>query len=148
MKRWIFLVLRVLIACVFIASGFMKLMEPSQNFLAVVHEYKILFGWPAKAFAVSMPWIELVFGVFLLKGLWTRFSLAVLWLLNSAFIVALGSALWRKLPITECGCFGGEKSLPLDKILMIDGALWLVFALLFIFSKHTRWLSLDDYFSA
>ena len=146
MKQKLFFLLRVSLALVFIVSGAMKLMEPYQNFLAVVYKYKILSGWTAKAFAGAIPWVELILGVFLLKGLWTRFSLSVLWLLNCSFIAVLGSALWRKLPITECGCFGDKASLPLDKVLILDIGLWFVFAALFFFLKHAKWLSIDGYF--
>ncbi len=147
MKRKILFVLRVALASVFIVSGFMKLMEPAQNFLAVVYEYKILSGPTARLFADSMPWFEFIFGVFLLKGLWTRFSVAALWSLNSLFIIAVGSALWRKLPITECGCFGGQASLPLERVLALDLVLWTAFAVLFLFSRHATRFSMDEYFS-
>ena len=72
MKPKIFFTLRVAVAAVFIASGFMKLVEPYQNFLAVIYSYKILTGASAKWLALTMPWAELIFGVFLLFGLWTR----------------------------------------------------------------------------
>jgi uncharacterized membrane protein YphA (DoxX/SURF4 family) len=146
MKRKIFFMFRVALAAIFIVSGYVKLMEPNANFLAVVYEYKILTGNLAKIFSVLMPWFELIFGVFLLKGLWTRFSLVMLWLLNTSFIVAVASALWRKLPITECGCFGGDASLPLDKVLMLDITLWVIFAVLFVFAKDAKWLSIDEFF--
>lgn len=145
-KCKLFFSVRVVLAVIFIVSGYLKLMEPYQNFLAAVYAYKILPAAAAKAFAIGMPWVELIFGVYLLAGLWTRFSLEVLWFLNSLFIAAVASALFRKLPISECGCFGGAASFPLDKILWLDGALWTVFALLFFFSEDAKWLSLDEYF--
>jgi uncharacterized membrane protein YphA (DoxX/SURF4 family) len=125
----------------------MKLMEPYQNFLAVIYGYKILAGPAAKFTAMVLPWAELIFGIFLLKGLWTRFSAGVLWLLNTVFIAVVSQALIRKLPITDCGCFGDTAlSMSLDKLLWLDLGLWVIFAVLFIRAKDASWCGIDWYF--
>lgn len=145
-KKILFLVLRVLVGIVFIVSGYIKLMEPYQNLLAVIYGYKIIAGPAAHFFALTMPWAELIFGAFLVTGLWIRWSAAALWMMNSSFIVAISLALIRKLEINDCGCFGGSRlSMPLQRILMLDIALWFIFSALIIFPKIARFLSLDAF---
>lgn len=147
MKKKALFLLRVTVGILFIVSGFTKLMEPYQNFLAVVYQYKVLTGVSAQVFAVAVPWSEFVLGVFLVGGLWIRPAAAVLWLLNSAFLVAIVSALFRRLPIHDCGCFiGSSVSLSLKKVLFLDIGLWAAFLVLFFFAKNADFASLDRYF--
>jgi hypothetical protein len=63
------------------------------------------------------------------------------------FILIVGQALLRKLPIDECGCFGGLISLPLSVVLMFDSVQLLLTGLLIKQEKHTGCFSLDRYFS-
>ena len=72
-------ILRILIGILFVVSGFMKLMQPYQNFLLTVHSYEILNGLVAEWFAKVMPWAEFFLGVFLILGLWLRPALLGLW---------------------------------------------------------------------
>ncbi len=144
MKERIFSLARIAVGAVFVVSGFMKLMEPYQNFLAVIYSYKMVAGEPAKLLAILLPWVEFLGGVFLVAGLWTRAAVGALWALNHLFLAAIISAVLRKLPIHECGCFGNSSvSLPLGKVLVLDIGLWFVFALLFFRSEDILFLSLD-----
>lgn len=137
------LLVRIMAAAIFIVSGFVKLMEPHENFLAVIHSFDLVGGRPAELISVGLPWVELVFGVFLLAGLWTRLSSGVLWLLSSAFLAVIGSAMFRKLPIDQCGCFGKSLSLPIGQMLFVDLGLWLTLSALFIFSEEAGRVGLD-----
>ena len=138
--------LRMLIGALFVVSGFMKLMQPYQNFLLAVNGYQILSGPAAEIFARSMPWAEFLFGVFLTLGLWSKACLFVLWALNTLFIGVVTQAMIRRLPIHDCGCFGESFSLPLYQILLLDLGLWLVFMGLVGFFDYTQRFSLDKYF--
>ena len=138
--------LRMLVGAIFVVSGFMKLMQPYQNFLLAVHGYQILSGMNAEIFAKTMPWVEFLIGVFLVLGLWSKLSLLVLWALNTLFIGVVGSAMIRRLPIHDCGCFGESFSLPLYQILLLDLALWFVFMCLAGFFDATRSFSFDKKF--
>lgn len=126
--------LRVAIGSLFAVSGFLKLIAPEEAFRAAVESYKILSGAPAGAAAIGIPWGELLGGVFLAIGLWSRASLAVLWALNSVFLAAVVSAIARGLSLKDCGCFGPAESgfslTPLQ-VLSLDAVLWLAFAWLF-----------------
>lgn len=121
-------------------------MAAPENFISVVRSYDVLPGWGVLAVAHALPWIELVLGVFIVLGLWLRQSLVSLWFLNTAFIGMVASALIRKLPLEDCGCFGEALHLSPKQVLLLDGALWILFATLLIFMSRVRTFSLDKYF--
>jgi putative oxidoreductase len=125
--------MRLLLAVIFMASGFLKLVEPSANFLAVIHSYQVVTGFPARAFAEAIPWVELIAGAFLLAGLWIKFSTALLWVLNSFFIGIIAQAILRRLPVKDCGCFGEAfLSFTLPQALIFDIFTWVLLILLFL----------------
>ena len=138
--------LRIVVAAVFILSGVTKLVQPYQNFLSVIQSYQVLSGWGAVAAARTVPWIEFIFGVFLLLGLWLRLSITALWMLSTVFAGIVVSALIRRLPIGDCGCFGGSFSLSPGQVLFLDAALWAAFAILMLFHNRVKVFSLDNRF--
>jgi hypothetical protein len=106
MKNVGFVIPRVILGGIFIVSGYQKLMEGSAVFAAVIRGYEIVGGPIAEGMAAGLPWVELVLGVFLVLGLWRRTAILGLWAFNMAFIAALLSAIVRKIPLENCGCFG------------------------------------------
>ena len=121
----------------------MKLMQPYENFLSVVHGYEILPAPAEELVARVMPWAEFILGVFLALGLWLRPVILTLWAMNTVFIGALASALIRRLPIQDCGCFGEAFSVPPQGMLVLDILLWFGFMVLAGFFQDTRSFSLD-----
>jgi hypothetical protein len=85
-------------------------------------------------------------GVFLTLGLCLRPVILALWAMNTAFIIALASALIRRLPIQECGCFGEAFSIPPHWMLVLDILLWFVFMFMAGFFEQARSFSLDRSF--
>ncbi len=138
--------LRLVVASIFILSGVTKLTQPYQNFLSVIQSYQILSGGGAALAARVMPWVEFIFGVFLFLGLWLRLSASVLWMLNTVFIGVVASALIRRIPVGDCGCFGGSFSLSPSQVLFLDIGLWAAFAVLIVFHKRAVLFSLDNHF--
>jgi uncharacterized membrane protein YphA (DoxX/SURF4 family) len=55
--------------------------------------------------AATLPWIELIAGLLLIVGVWRREAALLCGLLLLAFILAVGSTLWRGIDIQNCGCF-------------------------------------------
>lgn len=131
------LVLRILIGVLFVLSGIEKLTRNYENFILVVQSYKVLNDHGAVYVARVLPWLELILGAFLILGFRVRATLVALWVLISAFIAVVGSALFRKLPIDDCGCFGGAVSFPLKGILIFDTALWTLILLMIVFYKKS-----------
>ncbi len=128
--------IRILIGILFLVSGVEKLTRNYENFILVVQSYKVLSDHGAVVVARVIPWVELALGIFLIAGFKIRTSLTALWILVSAFIAVVGSALSRKLPIDDCGCFGDAVSFPLTGILIFDAVLWVLLLLMIIFHKH------------
>jgi len=129
------LVLRILLGAVFLVSGFQKLTVPAENFQAVIEKFEIVRGPAAMVMSHIIPWCEFVLGAFLVLGFWTDLAFASLWFLNFFLIGVVLSAILRKLPIEECGCFGQALSLSLPKIFVVDLALSALFLVFFFFGR-------------
>lgn len=142
----IFVIIRILIGCLFVVSGFEKLIGPYQNFMYVVQSYEFLPTILEEVVARILPWGEFFLGVFLVFGLWLKWTLRLTLILIVMFTLIVGQALLRKLPIDECGCFGGLISLPLYGVLIFDSMLLLLTSLLLKYKNRTNMLSLDGYF--
>ncbi len=143
MKRNLLLSLRLLLAGVFIVSGFQKLLAPYQNFAAVVEKFQVLPPETLTPFAQALPWAEFVLGVFLAVGLWESASFFALWAMNSVFIGVLASTLARKIDIGSCGCFGEAVKFTPAQILAVDAGLWALFFVFFRFGLRAGLPALD-----
>ena len=98
------LVLRVGVGAFFAWTGGEKLFRLA-DFTQNVANFKMLMApWDA-VLAYTLPWFELVAGVLLLLGLWTRGALTVVAAMTAAFVVGISQAWYRGLAIS-CGCFG------------------------------------------
>ncbi len=140
-------VLRILFGMIFVVSGFEKLVSPYQNFLYVIQGYQIVPAGLDVIVAQVFPWIELLIGLFIVLGLWVRWSLIGGMGMVLTFLTIVGQALIRKLPIDECGCFGELISFPPQVVFMIDSALLIcAIVLLKRLDKSSRF-SLDRYFN-
>ncbi|MDP2652667.1 MAG: DoxX family membrane protein [Candidatus Omnitrophota bacterium] len=113
MTRYVF-VLRIVLGFFFAVIAGDKLLYPYQNFLYIVQQYQLFPAWAETFIAIAVPWGELFLGLFCVLGLWTTWSLRGLRLLVIAFLLIVGQAMIRGLPVEECGCFGGlfSSSLP------------------------------------
>jgi len=81
------------------------------EFARVVYRYQIvgpnatLPPTVANVLAVALPWIELLAGLLLIAGVWRREAALLSALMLVAFILGVGSTLWRGIDIENCGCF-------------------------------------------
>lgn len=111
-RSWLPLVLRLIIGGVFIFSGFQKASSPAEEFAAIIQAYyippSILPPDWILPFAQVLPWIELIFGVFLIAGYLRRLSARVLACMLAMFVLALSWALFNHIPLENCGCFGSS----------------------------------------
>jgi uncharacterized membrane protein YphA (DoxX/SURF4 family) len=138
--------LRILIGGIFVFSGLGKLLSPYQNFLYVVQAYQLLPSsgeyWVAQIF----PWIEFLVGTFLLLGLWIPWALRGALLLFGTFVVVVGQALLRGLPLENCGCFGELIHLKPQIVIVLDSAGLLLTAVLLRHLPKLKKFSLDAHF--
>jgi uncharacterized membrane protein YphA (DoxX/SURF4 family) len=105
---WIRTVVRVGLGVVWVVAGALKVTDPQQA-VAAVRAYELLPDGLAQLLGWALPYLEILLGLVLIAGLFTRWAAALSGLLQLAFIVGLLSAWARGLSI-DCGCFsaGGE----------------------------------------
>ncbi len=99
------LLARLVLGGVLIAAGLLKVGSPSASARAV-RAYQLLPFDLAAYVGYALPVVEILVGVLLVVGLFTRASAAVGALLMVAFVIGIASAWARGLTI-DCGCFGG-----------------------------------------
>jgi uncharacterized membrane protein len=98
------LLLRTLVAALFILAAIAKLLDPTA-FADQITNYQ-LTPWPVTAgLSVFLPVLELCVGICLLLGRWESGALIWVATLLAIFSGALITAIARGLSI-DCGCFG------------------------------------------
>jgi len=99
------LLARLIVGVVLIWAGAAKLTSPALSARAV-RAFQILPYDFAGYVGYALPVVEILVGLLLAIGLFTRLSATVGGLLMVAFIIGIASAWARGLTI-DCGCFGG-----------------------------------------
>ena len=99
------LLARLFLGGVLVYAGAVKVGHPLTAERAV-QAYEIFPMGLAGVIGQALPFVEIVLGVLLLLGLFTRPVAVVSTLLMLAFIVGISQAWARGLTI-DCGCFGG-----------------------------------------
>lgn len=100
------LIVRVALGALFVFAAWMKLRNP-QAFADSVIAFKI-FGSADHLVVLTtfvVPWLEMICGVLLLLGLWSRAAAIALFAQLLVFTAGVVSVLVRKMDVT-CGCFG------------------------------------------
>jgi uncharacterized membrane protein YphA (DoxX/SURF4 family) len=99
------LLARLIVGVVLIWAGALKVTSPAVSARAV-NAFQILPYDVARYVGYALPLVELLIGLLLVIGLFTRVAAVVGGLLMVAFIIGIASAWARGLSI-DCGCFGG-----------------------------------------
>jgi uncharacterized membrane protein YphA (DoxX/SURF4 family) len=117
---------RLIIGGIFVYTAIPKLLRPD-DFARLVAGYRLLDPGIVNLAGITMPWIELIVGAFLVTGVLPRSSSLVGAGMLAIFMVAGALALLRGLHIS-CGCFFplmGGHTLGWD-LLIRDGILLLL----------------------
>jgi uncharacterized membrane protein YphA (DoxX/SURF4 family) len=99
------LLARLVLGCVLVVAGALKVSSPAASALAV-RAYQLLPYDVAGVVGHALPVVEIAVGLLLVLGLFTRAAAVLGGLLMVAFLIGIISAWARGLTI-DCGCFGG-----------------------------------------
>lgn len=110
---WIGLVARLTLAVVWLVASLAKLPNLEGSVLAV-RGFQILPYDLAVIVGYLLPMVELIIGVLLLIGLFTRPAAVLSGLIMVAFVIGIAQAWARGLAI-DCGCFGGGGTIALEE---------------------------------
>lgn len=112
-RDWVGLAARLVLGSVLLVAGLLKIpaLEYSVN---SVNAYRILPYDLAKIVGYALPFVEILVGLLLVVGLFTRVSAVMSGLLMVAFMIGIASAWARGLSI-DCGCFGGGGEIAPDE---------------------------------
>jgi len=106
-NKYVIILFRLIVGGLFIAASISKLTN-QEEFSRAIYNYKIpYFDSLINVSAIVIPGIELVAGLFLIFGIFSRGSSVIIGILLVMFIVFLTQAYARGLDIS-CGCFSLE----------------------------------------
>ena len=101
---WLIPGARILLGAVFIFAALPKLADPPA-FAKAIWNYQLVPEALLSPLALTLPWLELLCGLALVLGVWTRPAAAWVAILLTGFMLSLGLNLARNHPV-DCGCFG------------------------------------------
>jgi putative oxidoreductase len=100
---WLTVRVQIALGVFFVAAALPKLVDPP-SFAHMVYNYRLVPGAFVNLMALVMPWLELLAGLALILGIWTRASAGLVGALLLVFIAAISVNLARGNAI-DCGCF-------------------------------------------
>jgi uncharacterized membrane protein YphA (DoxX/SURF4 family) len=109
------LALRVALGGLFVFAAYNKLFAgrfAPETFQEAIAAYKVVADPALVEYATFIfPWVELLAGLGLILGFWTRASGLVIALMLAVFIGVIASVIFREIPMSSCSCFGKYKLL-------------------------------------
>lgn len=104
---------RLVLGGVLLVAGGLKVGNP-RGAARAVQGYDVMPFEVAKYVGYALPWIEIVVGLLLVIGLFTRINAVLGTVLMTAFVIGIAQAWARGLTI-DCGCFGGGGEVAADE---------------------------------
>jgi len=138
------LLFRLVLGITFIYASLDKIAHPEQ-FARIIYNYKILPHFLINVFAVTLPWVELIAGLFLILGIFTESASLLVSFLFIIFIIATSVNLFRGVDL-NCGCFStdpaGKKE---GATLLVKDFIFLYLGIM-VFFFNTNFVSLSALF--
>lgn len=132
---WLYHLLRIALAGLFIYAGFMKLLDP-KAFAQAIAQYDLVPEGLLPLVAIGLPALELLAGLGLIFEV--RSSLTTVFILLLLFLAVLGYAVWENLDI-DCGCFTVEDLNTQEGVkTAFRRDLWLIGVTLVLFWRRRR----------
>jgi uncharacterized membrane protein YphA (DoxX/SURF4 family) len=100
---WLTVRVQIALGVFFVAAALPKVVDPP-GFAHMIYNYRLVPGAFVNLMGLVMPWLELLTGIALVLGIWTRTSAATIGTLLAVFVLAISINLARGNAI-DCGCF-------------------------------------------
>jgi len=97
------LIFRLILGVTFVYASLDKIAHPEQ-FAKIVYNYKILPSFLINVFAVTLPWVEFLAGLFLILGIFCESASLLISFLLVIFLIAISTNVLRGVNL-NCGCF-------------------------------------------
>ncbi len=127
-NKYLLFLFRIILGFIFIYAGILKISDPA-GFSDAIYNYKLLPLSFVNFFAITLPWIEVVAGLFLLFGISVKENSFIISVMLVVFILAIVISLGRGLNI-ECGCFGTSSGTKVGIIKLVENFILLSFSFL------------------
>ena len=143
-NEYLVLIVRIVLGCVFIVASIEKAANPA-SFITSIGNYRLAGYDVAAVMATVLPWIELLCGMALLFGVFTRGGALLSFAMLVVFTVAVTSAVIRGLDIS-CGCFTQDPTVGKVGWMKVGENILLIAASLFLLFSAGLKFSLERYF--
>ena len=100
---WLTVRVQIGLGAIFVVAALPKVVDPP-SFAHMIYNYRLVPGSAVNAFALVMPWVEILVGLALILGAWPREASVLAGFLLLVFIAAIGINLLRGHAV-DCGCF-------------------------------------------
>ncbi len=135
------LILRLALGGLFVIVGMGKIADP-KLFAREIGNYDMLPVYLINFFALTLPWVEVISGIFIMAGVRVKANSAIAGGLLFVFIVAVLTAWARGLNI-NCGCFSSMAEEKVGLLKIVQNAGWLLLCVALFYSK-TRKFTLEN----
>jgi putative oxidoreductase len=131
------LVFRMVLGLTFLYASLDKIAYP-QNFSQIVYNYKILPSFVVNIFAITLPWVELICGLFLIGGIFLESSSLLILILLAVFTIATSFNVFIRGIDIQCGCFTASLAAKKQgaELLFRDVILLLMSVQVFLFNQN------------
>ena len=102
-SSWLTVRIQIALGVFFVAAALPKIVDPP-SFAHMIYNYRLVPGAFVNLMGLVMPWLELLAGLALILGIWTRTAAALIGALLLVFVAAISLNLARGNAI-DCGCF-------------------------------------------
>jgi putative oxidoreductase len=135
------LLFRLILGITFIYASLDKISNPDQ-FARIIYNYHILPPSLINLYAVTLPWVEFLAGLFLIFGVFTESASLLICFLLFVFVVAISINLYRGVNL-NCGCFSTDPAGAKEgaKLLIKDFVYLFLGIMIFFFNQSYASLS-------
>jgi len=134
-NKTLLVLFRLVLGGLFVYAGIVKVLDPL-DFAQNIRNYRLVGQSLSFLAAIILPWLEILAGLALAAGVWTRASALVISALLGFFIVLTLVTIVRGLDV-DCGCFGALSRKSGFGVILEDlGMLYMGLCLLFAHERR------------